>query len=124
MELHEQQQFDFLLLTATERYTERLTQRNEGAEKALRKLRENPQSEGVWLDRYVDAIFQDFLLDNVGGACFVLKALARRTVATPPEGKIETMLITMAKQAFGTLLQQKTEEALEQAIMYGGGVFA
>jgi hypothetical protein len=60
----------------------------------------------------------------VGGACFVLKALARRNVAAVASGKIETVLTTMAKQAFAALLKAKTEEALEQAIMYGGGVQA
>jgi hypothetical protein len=78
MNLHEKQQFDFLLMTAAERFSERLIQRNAGAENALKKLRHDPQSEGVWLDDFVKVLFQDFLLDNTAGACFILEALEKR----------------------------------------------
>lgn len=121
MELHERQQFDFLLLTAVDRYVERITQRNQGAENALRQLRQEPQGEGVWLDQFVEAIFQDFLLDNAAGACFILQALAQQKITAPPAGKVETMLTAMARTAFGELLRRKTEEFLEQqASLYGG----
>lgn len=119
MELYERQQFDFLLMTAVERFCERIVQRNEGAANALARLRANSNSDGIWLDDFVRAIFQDFLLDNVGGACFVLRALRQRTVQVPTNGKIETVLVAMAQRAFADLLQAKTEEALEQASMYG-----
>lgn len=122
MELHEQQQFEFLLVTAVDRYVERIIQRNQGAENALQKLQEDPTGEGVWLNQFVDAIFQDFLLENISGACFILKALSTRNVTVPAEGKIEMVLITMAKTAFADLLQRKTVEFLEQqATLYGGG---
>jgi hypothetical protein len=110
MNLHERQQFDFLLHTATERFVERLEERNGGPEGALRNLRENP----ACLTEFTNAIFTDFLLDNVAGACFVLQSLARRTIDPPVKGTIEAMLLTMAKGAFQNLLAQKTEEALEQ----------
>ena len=80
MQLHERQQFDFLLLTAAERYVERLTQRNEGAVNALQRLKADPNGEGVWLDEFVNAIFQDFLLENAAGACFILQALGKRKI--------------------------------------------
>ena len=120
MNLHERQQFDFLLATATERYVERLEQRNGGPEAALENLRKNADGNGVWLNEFTTAIFSDFLLDNVEGACFVLASLARRTVVPPAQGSIETMLIAMAKSAFATLLGAKAEEALEQRASYGG----
>ncbi len=122
MQLHERQQFEFMLVTAVDRYVERIIQRNQGAENALRKLREDASGEGVWLDQFVDAIFQDFLLDNVGGACFILQALSAQKVAVPAEGKVEVVLLAMAKAAFADLLRRKTEEFLEQqATLYGGG---
>lgn len=114
MELHERQQFEFMLVTAVDRYVERVVQRNQGAENALQKLRTDPTGEGMWLDQFVEAIFQDFLLDNIGGACFILKALGSQTAAAPPDGKVETMLLAMAREAFADLLRRKTEEFLEQ----------
>jgi hypothetical protein len=119
MELYERQQFDFLLMTAVERFCERIIQRNAGAANALARLQADANSEGIWLDDFVGAIFQDFLLDNVGGACFVLRALSQRSLNAPTSGKIGPMLITMARRAFADLLRAKTEEALEQASTYG-----
>jgi len=122
MELYKRQQFEFLLVTAVDRYVDRLIQRNQGAETALAKLREAPQGDGIWLDQFVDALFEDFLLNNIGGACFVLQALAKQVVAAPPSGQIETVLIAMARDAFSDILRRKTEEVLEQQLsMYGGG---
>jgi hypothetical protein len=120
MEIHEQQQFDFLMVTAVERYTERLAYRNGGAENALQKARQDWQSEGIWLDQFVNAIFQDFLLDNIGGACFILKALSRRplTLSNLYQSSVEQLLIALAKQAFSELFKQKVEEALEQATLF------
>jgi hypothetical protein len=118
MELHERQQFDFLLMTAVERYVERLEQRNGSVEDALARLRSGPNGEGVWLDEFVAAIFDDFLLDNIGGACFVLEALAKRTLPETAAGRVETVLIEMARTAFAGLLKQKTEEALEQRLAF------
>jgi hypothetical protein len=114
MDLHEKQQFDFLLNTSVERYVERLEQRNGGVEIALQRLRRDPESEGVWLSRFSQAIFDDFLLNNVEGACFVLKALAKRSGPAMEAGKLEATLISMAQRAFAELLRQKTDEALEQ----------
>ena len=118
MDLHERQQFDQLLQTAVERYVERLEQRNEGAEDALVRLRSDPQSEGIWLDKYVQAFFGDFLLNNADGAAFILRALPRRTIPSPPEGTVESMLRSMAASAFSALLQRKTEEELERRMSF------
>jgi hypothetical protein len=118
MDLHERQQFDFLLHSAVERFVERLEQKNQGAENALHRLREDPNGKHVWLDTFTNAIFADFLLDNVAGACFVLSALERGIVRMPFTGKIGDVLIAMAKSAFANLLRQKTEETLEQRTGY------
>ncbi len=114
MEAYQRQQFDFLLLTAVERFAERLVQRNGGAELALQRLRSDPQGEGIWLDQFTQAIFRDFLLDNPAGACFVLQALPRRQVAPPEGGTVEAMLQQLALRAFADLLGAKTIEALER----------
>lgn len=119
MEPHQRQQFDFLLMTAVERFAERLVQRNGGAEHALSHLCADPQGDGVWLDQFVQAIFRDFLLDNAAGACFVLQALARRQVPAPEAGSVDAMLQQLALRAFADLLALKTIEALEQQAAYG-----
>jgi hypothetical protein len=120
VDLYKRQQFDFLLVTAADRFVERIVQRNAGAANALARLQADPNGEGIWLDEFVQAIFQDFLLDNTAGACFVLEALEKRTAEPPPSGKIETMLVAMAQQAFGALLAAQVGEALDQASMYEG----
>jgi hypothetical protein len=118
MNLHEQQQFDFLLSNAVERFVERIEQRNQGAENALKLLRTNPNSEGVWLGEFTDAIFRDFMLDNPEGYCFILCALARRTAVALPPGKIADSLSFLARHAFSELLRQKSDELLEQHSSY------
>jgi hypothetical protein len=89
MDLHERQQFDFLLQVAVERYVERL---------------EQVGPERVKLETFVDAIFRDFLLDNADGACFILRAM--------PKG-VEQNLVEMAKAAFVDIMRRKAEETLE-----------
>jgi len=118
MELHERQQFDFLLMTAVERFVERLEQRHGGAGEALALLRRDSYTTGILLDEFVSAMFRDFLLDNIAGACFVLQALPQRTAPEPGAGSVEAVLIAMAKTAFADLLKQKTEEALEQHLAF------
>jgi hypothetical protein len=119
MDPYQRQQFDLLLATAGERLAERIVQRCAGAENALARLRADPQGEGIWLDQFVDAIFQDFLLDSPAGACFVLQALHRRPAPPPDPGSIEAMLQQMARRAFADLLHTRTIEVMEQAVAYG-----
>ncbi|NLI67232.1 MAG: hypothetical protein GX374_01110, partial [Bacilli bacterium] len=51
----EMQYFHTLLQMATDRFVERITQRQEGAKNALKHLQADPYGEGVWLDKFVDA---------------------------------------------------------------------
>ena len=129
MDLYQKQQFGFLLQTATERYVARLEERFRGPDAALTSLREDPDGEGVWLTEFAEAVFEDFLLNNVEGACFVLQALATRPVApvasgpvasgpvasgTVAGGTVGATLGAMAKRLFADLLLQKAIELLEQ----------
>lgn len=124
MEPYERQYVDLLLAMAVERFCERLVHRNGGAANALNRLRSDPNGEGIWLNEFVDAFFRDSLLDNPAGACLILLALANRkreAVNGPAEPTtIGEALEQMAKAAFGALLRQKTEEALEQTLAFGG----
>ncbi|HEY0163681.1 MAG TPA: hypothetical protein VGB69_13455 [Edaphobacter sp.] len=117
MELYERQQFDFLLQEAVERYVQRVEQRNQGALLALDRLRQDREGEGVWMSQFVDAIFEDFLLTNIAGAGFVMRALASRRVpelSSRPGQTVEQFVISSAKAVFSELFYQKTEECLEQ----------
>lgn len=123
MDLHQRQQFDFLLQTATERFVARLEERHRGAEAALVKLKSAPDAEGVWRGEFVAAVFQDFLLDNADGAAFVLRALPRRSIddqraALQAADTVEAVLLTLATGLFGELLFKKSIEALEQHAGY------
>ncbi|MCS6865893.1 MAG: hypothetical protein RMJ56_05095 [Gemmataceae bacterium] len=123
VELHERQQFDFLLTTAVERFVERLEQRNQGAANALARLRENPDSDTVRLTEFVTAVMADFLLDNPDGACFVLRAVPRRRVEPPAVGTVAEIVQAMATAVFADLLKQKALERLEQHATYSAEGF-
>ncbi len=119
MDLHAQQQFDFLLQTAVERLCLRLQEHHRGAQAALEHLASpnQEQAAAAEVQQFVEALFQDFLLDNAAGACFVLQGLAGRKVP-PVESRncpnIEALLVSLAKAALGELLQRKARECLEQ----------
>jgi hypothetical protein len=114
MDLYQQQQFGFFLQTATERFVERLEQRFRGAATALEKVKSDPNGDGVWVDEFTNAVFEDFLLNNIDGACFVLRSLAKRKTGGCDEGTVEYALQSLARELFAELLLQKTIEILEQ----------
>lgn len=120
MDLYKRQQFEFLLQTAVERLAEKLEQRHRGSESALQSLQQG-NSNGLIVD-FVEAIFQDFLLDNIDGACFILSAIPQRRLGQPvslcADQSIQSTLVQFAKQQFHLLLQAKTLEALEQHAGY------
>ncbi|MEZ6096829.1 MAG: hypothetical protein R3C03_21845 [Pirellulaceae bacterium] len=103
MDLFERQQFEFFLQIAVERFVERLEQRFRGPEQAAVELRDNPDSDQVWLSGFVDAVFEDFLLGNIDGACFVLRALAKRRLEhVNIDGDIESTMIGVAKTSLNS----------------------
>jgi hypothetical protein len=120
MDAHLQQQFDFLLNAAIERFVERCEQRCGGPVPALARLRDDPNADGVWVDEFVQALFRDFLLDSPDGAAFVLQALAKRPlpVITAPATSIGAWMQQVAARAFGDVLARKTDEALEHRLAF------
>lgn len=121
---YEKQYFNMLLQMATERLVERTVQRAEGAENALRLLRTDPYGKGIWLDKFMDAFFEECLLDNPAGSCFILQALSKRRYnleQLPRQAlTVEEIIKKMAKEVFEDLLKQKAEELLEQHVAFGG----
>ena len=122
MDLYQRQQFDMLLQMATERFVAKLEERHRGAEQALAQLASD--TKGGWVAQFVEAVFEDFLLNSVDGACFVLRSLPRRRPIEPHRGQIaaagtvEELTLVLAKSLFSELLLRKTVESLEQHVRY------
>ncbi len=70
----------------------------------------------MWVDQYVEALLEDFLLNNADGSAFIVRALPTRTLSPPPAGTGESMLDAMAHAALGEML--RTEEQLEHTINF------
>ena len=123
MDLHQRQQFDFLLRTATERFVARLEERHRGTDAALAALRDNPAAATAAVDEFVAAIFADFLLDNADGAAFVLRSLPQRSIvahraAVAGSTTVAEALDSLARGLFAEILLLKTLEDLEQHAGY------
>jgi len=123
MDLHQRQQFDFLLQTATERFVARLEERHRGTDAALVALRGDPAATTAAVDEFVAAIFADFLLDDADGAAFVLRSLPKRPIvahraALATSATVEEALAGLARGLFAEILLLKTHEALEQNAGY------
>lgn len=123
MDLHERQQFDHLLHTATDRFVARLEERCRGPAAAASHLRADPAMSIATVEEFVAAIFRDFLLDNVDGAAFVLRALPKRPLAAhrapiAEAATVEEALEGLARGLFGELLLRKTLESLDQHAGY------
>lgn len=119
MDLHQRQQFDVLLQTATERFVVRLEERHRGADAALAALRGDPAAATARVAEFVAAVFQDFLLDNADGAAFILRSLPKRSIAAhrtaiAAAGTAEDLLLRLAEGLFAEVLLTKTLESLEQ----------
>jgi hypothetical protein len=119
VEAFARQQFDVLLLTAADRFAERITQRCGGAVPAAAALRADPDGEGVWLGEFVDAVFAEFCLDDAAGAAFVLQAVHKRQVDVHDSGPVGDVLGRLARSAFAQLLTAKVTEAMDRAERYG-----
>lgn len=120
MEIFEKRLFEEVLNMAVSRFSERITQRCQGLERAVQLLKEAPEAEGIWLGQFIENFFLDNLLNSPAGAAFILQALERRKIAGEFAGDVGSVMQAMARQVFSELVQQKTIEALEQAIAYGG----
>jgi len=112
------QQFDLLLHEAAGTFYERIVHRCGGPQSALERLRDDPESEGVWLSQYVDVLFEEHLLNSPGGACFVLDALAQRSVANTEGGKIADVLARLARLAFAEVLAKQTSQILQRQLAF------
>lgn len=123
MDLHQRQQFDFLLQTATERWVARLEERHRGPDAAIAALRADPAAAKRSIDEFVAAVFADFLLDDADGAAFVLRSVPQRPIAAHRDAiaaaaTVEEAVTALARGLFAELLLTKTVEALDQHAGY------
>jgi hypothetical protein len=118
MELFLRQQFELLLQEATGNFTERVVRRCGGPEAALEGLRTSPDGEGVFRSEFVNAFFEENLLDNPAGHCFVLEALERRTLPADPGGPVPDVLKRLAQAAFADVLTTMTAQLIQRQQIY------
>lgn len=118
MELHLRQQFELMLSEATGNFVERIVHRCGGEEEALRRLQTDPNAEGVWIDEFVNAFFEEHLLASVGGSAFVLEALERRTVPADAGGTVSEVLPRLARAAFADVLAVQAAQLIQRTLVY------
>jgi hypothetical protein len=118
MELFLRQQFELLLQEATGNFTERTVYRCGGPDQALAQLAEDPDGGGALRAQFVQAFFEENLVDNVGGYCFVLEALERRTLPADDGGSVSEVLGRLAKAAFADVLTTMTTQLIQRQQIY------
>lgn len=118
MELHLRQQFELMLSEATGNFVERIVHRCGGEESALQRLQQDPNADGVWIDEFVTAFFEEHLLTTVGGSCFVLEALERRSVPPDDGGAIAEVLPRLARAAFADVLAGQAAQLIQRTLVY------
>ncbi|HEY9753945.1 MAG TPA: hypothetical protein V6C97_02160 [Oculatellaceae cyanobacterium] len=120
MEIFEQMLFEEVLNSAVSRFSERIVQRCEGAERALVILKNDPESDGIWLSKFMENFLADSLLNSTAGAAFMLQALEKRKPSRQYDGTAGEIMQKMASDIFAQLVRQKTVERLEQSVAFGG----
>jgi hypothetical protein len=118
MELFLQQQFELLLQDATGNFAERIVHRCNGPEAALAMLAAEPDGDGVHRGQFVQAFFEENLLDNVGGYTFVLQALERRQLPADPGGPTGEVLARLSKAVFADVLTTMTAQLIQRQQIY------
>lgn len=118
MELFLRQQFELLLQEATGNFGERTVHRCGGPDAALARLSEDPDAEPVFRGEFVQAFFEDNLLDNPAGHAFVLEALEKRTVPDVEGGSVADVLGRLARAAFADVLTTMTSQLIQRQQIY------
>lgn len=117
---HERLHIDGLVHEACDLLCETAIQRCAGPTRALTQLREDPNGEGVWLDRFTKMFLSEHALDNEAGACAILEAFSRRPMPEVRAEKVGEMLKLASAHVFADLVRTKADEALERATAFEG----
>ena len=114
---HERVFIDALIHEACDLLCETAIQRCEGPTNVLRKLREDPNSDGIWTDRFISMFLSENALNNDAGSCTILEALASRPMPSVEGKSISDVLKAASQAAFTQAVLFKADEALERASM-------
>lgn len=117
---HERIHIDALMHEACDLLCETAIQRCAGPTNALRRLREDPDGDGIWLGRFIATFLGEHALDTEAGACTILEAFARRPMPAVEGTTIGDTLRAAAIAAFTELVRAKADEALERAAAHEG----
>jgi hypothetical protein len=115
---HERMHIDGLIHEACDLLCETSIHRCGGPRNALARLRNDPDGEGVWLDRFVKMFLAEHALNSEAGACAILEALARRPMPEAGGATIGEVILQASSNAFRELVRSKADEALERASIY------
>lgn len=118
MEPYLRQQFELLLQEATGNFAERTVYRCGGPDAALAQLAAGADGDGVHREEFVQAFFQENLLDNTAGHAFVLEALERRVLPADPGGPAADVLGRLARAAFADVLTTMTAQLIQRQQIY------
>ena len=111
---------DALIHEACDLLCETSIQRCAGPTNALRQLREDPNGQGVWLDKFTTMFLTEHALLTDAGACVILEALASRPMPAVEGETIGQVLRRAAHAAFTESVRSKMDEALERASVHEG----
>ncbi len=117
---HERVHIDSLIHEACDLLCETAIQRCAGPTNVLRKLREDRNSDGIWMDRFIRMFLTENALDNDAGACTILEALSLRPMPNATGETIGEVLRSAAAAAFTQAVQFRADEALERASIQEG----
>ena len=112
---HERIHIDALIHEACDLLCQTSIQRLAGPTNVLRRLRHDPNGDGIWLNRFVAMSLAEHALDPDAGACTILEALSKRPMPTSEGKTIGDVLRSAARSAFAELVRMKADEALERA---------
>ena len=115
MDDHERLYIDSLIHEACDLVCQTAIQRLAGPTNVLRRLREDPNGDGIWLDRFVKMFLAERALSGAAGSCAILQALSTRPMPAADGSTIGELLDASASMAFADLVRIKADEALELA---------
>lgn len=118
---HERVHIDGLVHEACDLLCETAIARCAGPTNALRVLRDDPNGDGVWLDRFTVMFLGEHALDTTPGACAILECFERRPMpAMGAGGTVAGGLQEASRAVFADMVRRKADEALERASMQEG----